>query len=287
MYFQVENRKSLGLLKWILYTSSFAALCAVGLCMATEKLLLGVPPNLFNTLHIFVAANTMIIYNFHYYIKSLPKGVSDRADWSQKRKHIHLSLIILAALISAICTLYLKFSVIAISICLGLLSLAYSLPILPFPQKKRLKDWGILKLILLSLVWASVTVLMPMFYWGKHFQDYEIEFLMRFCFMLPLCAAFDIRDMKTDQEQKIFTLPNAIGLKNTYRLMDLFLIIFGLFAIWQYFRYFIEARLISNIIIIILSRLVISYSKKATTDIFYLLCIDGMMLVYAMFILFI
>ncbi len=259
-------------------------MCAVGLSMATEKLLLGHNPSFFNVLHLFVAANTIGIYNIHYFIKRLPSGVSDRADWSQENKWIHPLLIALAGIASFACLFYLDVQVILVSVVLGILSLAYSLPILPFPQKKRLKDWGILKLLLLSFVWAAVTVLMPMFYWQKRFEDYEVEFLMRFCFMIPLCAAFDIRDMETDKRQQIFTLPNAIGLKNTYRLMDLFLVIFGLLAVWQYFRYFIGLRLLNAFLIILILKIVIYYSKKADSDIFYLLFIDGMMLVYAVFI---
>lgn len=253
--------------------------------MATEKLLASHPPGFFSALHGFVAANTLCIYNLHYYIKRLPAGVSDRADWSAQHKWIHPALILAGGLLSCCCLFYLPFKVIAISVGLGLLSLGYSLPILPFPQKKRLKDWGILKLILLSLVWTCVTVLMPMFYYNKSFQAYEVEFMLRFVFMLPLCIAFDIRDMETDKENSIYTLPNAIGLRNSYRLMDVCLIVFGALALWQYLRYPIFSRLVGGWAIVLLTKLALQLSRKVNTDVFYLLCIDGMMLVYALLIL--
>jgi 4-hydroxybenzoate polyprenyltransferase len=273
------------LIKWILYTSLFAVLCAVGLCMATEKLLLGHTPGFFSALHGFVAANTLCIYNLHYYIKKIPPGISDRADWSAKNKWVHPFLIVFGCLLSLYCLFFLPLKVIAVSVALGLLSLGYSLPILPFPQKKRLKDWGILKLILLALVWTCVTVLMPMFDYNKSFEAYEVEFLLRFVFMLPLCIAFDIRDMETDKENSIYTLPNAIGLSNSYRLMDVCLIVLCGLAIWQYFRYPVLSRLWSGLVIVVLTKIMLQLSKKVDTDIFYLLCIDGMMLVYALFIL--
>jgi 4-hydroxybenzoate polyprenyltransferase len=253
--------------------------------MATEKLLSGHTPAFFSALHGFVAANTLCIYNLHYYIKKIPPGISDRADWSAKHKWVHPFLIVLGCLLSLYCLFFLPLKVIAVSVALGLLSLGYSLPILPFPQKKRLKDWGILKLILLALVWTCVTVLMPMFYYNKSFEAYEVEFLLRFIFMLPLCIAFDIRDMETDKENSIYTLPNAIGLSNSYRLMDFFLVVFAGLAIWQYARYPILDRLVSGFAIAILTRLMLYFSRKVNTDIFYLLCIDGMMLVYALLIL--
>jgi 4-hydroxybenzoate polyprenyltransferase len=252
--------------------------------MATEKLLLGATPGSFSFLHGFVAANTLCIYNLHYYIKKIPPGISDRADWSAQHKWVHPMLIACGCLFSLVCLFHLPLKVIAISVALGLLSLGYSLPILPFPQKKRLKDWGILKLILLSTVWTCVTMLMPMLYYNKRFEAYEVEFMLRFVFMLPLCIAFDIRDMETDKENSIYTLPNAIGLGASYRLIDACLIVFCGLAVWQYLRYPITARLVSGFAIVLLTKIVLLLSRKVNTDIFYLLCVDGMMLVYAAFI---
>lgn len=275
----------LSVLKWILYTSLFAVFCAVGLCMATEKLLEAQSPGFFSALHGFVAANTLCIYNLHYYIKKIPPGISDRADWSARYKWVHPLLIATGCLLSLYCLFFLPFKVIAVSVGLGLLSLGYSLPVLPFPQKRRLKDWGILKLILLSTVWTCVTMLMPMFYYNKSFEAYEVEFMLRFTFMLPLCIAFDIRDMETDKENSIYTLPNAIGLSASYRLMDACLIVFCALAVWQYLRYPIVSRLASGFIIVLLTKILLLLSRKVNTDVFYLLCVDGMMLVYAAFIL--
>jgi 4-hydroxybenzoate polyprenyltransferase len=273
------------LIKWILYTSLFAVLCAVGLCMATEKLLSGSVPRFFTALHGFVAANTLCIYNLHYFIKKIPAGVSDRADWSVKRRWVHPLLIVLGCMLSGYCLFFLPIKVIGVSVALGLLSLGYSLPVLPFPQKRRLKDWGILKLILLSLVWTCVTVLMPMFYYNKNFEAYEVEFLLRFVFMLPLCIAFDIRDMETDKVNSIYTIPNAIGVRNSYRLMDICLVMLLGLIVWQYFRYPIVGRLVSGVAIVTLTKFMLYFSRKVSTDIFYLLCVDGMMLLYALFIL--
>lgn len=253
--------------------------------MATEKLLLGRVPEPGTALHWFVLANTLCIYNLHYFIKKIPAGVSDRADWSLQHRWVHPLLIALGGVISLVCLFYLPLKVIAVSVGLGILSLGYSLPILPFPQKKRLKDWGLLKLFLLSVVWTSVTVLMPMLYWNKSFEAYEVEFLLRFTFMLPLCIAFDIRDMETDKENSIYTLPNAIGLQRCFRLMDGCLVLFAALALWQYARYPIVHRLWSGLAIIIATKIVLVLSRRYRSDIYYLLFIDGMMLVYAGFIL--
>ena len=90
--------------------------------------------------------------------------------------------------------------------------------------------------------------------------------------------------METDKENSIYTLPNAIGLSASYRLMDTCLVVLCGLAVWQYLRYPIASRLVSGFSIVLLTKIVLLLSRKLNTDIFYLLCIDGMMLVYAAFI---
>ena len=280
------------ILKWILYSSVFAGLCALGLTMATESLLLETSPfssagglAWVSPLHLFVFANTILIYNLHYGIKQLPAGVSDRADWSAKHRAVHYWLIILSAITSGFCLIFLNGKIFLASLFLGILSLAYSLPILPFIEKKRLKDFGLLKLLLLCFVWACVTTWLPTLQWGRELKNYDVEFLLRFSLMLPLCIAFDIRDMRIDRQNRIFTLPNVIGLTNAYRLINLSLLVIVALAIWQYVRYPIPHRLISAIAIALLIKVIIHYSKRYKSDRYHLLAIDGVMIIYAMLII--
>ncbi len=211
--------------------------------------------------------------------------MSDRASWSLAHPGIHLFCIGAGGLLSGFCLLFLPVQVLWTALFLGILSLAYSLPVLPFTAKKRLRDWGILKLLLLSLVWAGVTVLMPMAYWNKTFHAYEVEFLLRIMLMLPLCIAFDIRDRETDKENRIYTLPNALGLRNSFRLIHISLFTFCGLAFWQYIRYPDAGRLLGGLMIALLIRYVVSLSLRHASDIYYLLFVDGMMLVYAGLIL--
>ncbi|MCC7350087.1 MAG: UbiA family prenyltransferase [Phycisphaerales bacterium] len=280
------------ILNWILYSSVFAGFCALGLSMATESLLLATNPDgnpgrlvWLTPLHLFVFANTLLIYNVHYGIKRLPAGASDRADWSARHRSVHPWLIGLSAIASGVCLLFLNREVLLASLLLGVLSLAYSLPILPFIEKKRLKDFGLLKLLLLCFVWASVTTWLPTLQWGKKFNHYEVEFLLRFTLMMPLCIAFDIRDMRIDRQNRIFTLPNVIGLPNAYRLINLSLLALIALAIWQYARYPILHRLIGAFAIALLIKVIIHYSRKYNSDRYHLLAIDGVMILYALLII--
>jgi 4-hydroxybenzoate polyprenyltransferase len=247
--------------------------------------MLGYVPPLCSPLHLFIVGNTLCIYSLHYYIKKTPTTFSDRAQWTAQYKYIHLILLGIGIVMAGASMWYLPFSVIITSVALGLLSVAYSLPLLPIPQKRRLKDWGLVKLMLLSMVWTAVTVIMPMLYHQKSFQAYEVEFLLRWTFLFVLCIAFDIRDMQTDKANSIHTLPNIIGIKQAYHIMDIGLVVMLILTLIQYLRYPIIERLWSGFLIVVLCKYALVQSKRINTDWYYLLCIDGLMLVYAILVL--
>jgi 1,4-dihydroxy-2-naphthoate octaprenyltransferase len=168
---------------------------------------------------------------------------------------------------------------------LAVLSFAYSLPILPLKNKRRLKDFGWVKILVLTLVWTIVTSVLPMLYWDVSLSAYPFEILIRFVFLFTLCVAFDIRDMQTDLEAGIATLPNLIGVKNSYRLMDVALVLFVLLSIIQYIRYPIAGRLAGEVITALATKLVINHSKTHSSDRVYLGLVDGMMLLYGLLML--
>src|SRR5690606_344192 len=118
---------------------------------------------------------------------------------------------------------------------MAILSVLYVLPLLPFGT--RLRDFGILKILTLTMVWTLVTAALPIFYYGQLFQDFYLEIIIRFVFMLVLCVAFDIRDMAIDGEMQIQTLPNIIGKNKSYLLIKILLFILSFLFVVQFFRH--------------------------------------------------
>lgn len=270
---------------WILFTSVFAAFCATGMCMATEKLLINHVPRFITHLHILVFCSTLLVYNVHYIAKKSSPEVSDRFAWSQHYKFYHYVLIV-CGLVGCIYSVFvLPYKILLACIVLGLLSFAYSLPLLPFKNKRRLKDFGWIKILVLTLVWTIVTSVLPILNVGIRIADFPYEIMMRFVFMFILCIAFDIRDMQTDKGADIYTLPNIIGLKNSYRLMDVFMLLFVVFCSIQFVRYGHTWRLIAEVITIICTKAAIEYTRRYPSDKAYLGLVDGMMLLLSALIL--
>lgn len=272
-------------INWILYTSIFAAVCAVGLCMSTERLLLDTVPPLYSPLHLLVFCSTLFVYNVHYLIKKSTPELSDRFGWSQHHRLWHYLLMSIGAVGCLLSVLYLPADILIACTVLAVLSFSYSIPLLPFKNKKRLKDFGWIKILVLTLVWTIVTSVLPILYHNKEIADYPYEILIRFVFMFTLCVAFDIRDMQTDMEAGIATLPNIIGIKGSYRVMSVSMILFIIMSIIQYFRYPAIGRLIAELIVAVAVKLAIDYARKHPSDRAYLGLVDGMMLLYAVLVL--
>lgn len=170
-------------------------------------------------------------------------------------------------------------------IVLALLSFAYSLPLLPFTEKRKLRDFGWVKILVLSGVWTIVTSVLPILYWDKSLSAFPYEILLRFVLLFILCLAFDIRDMQTDLQAHIYTLPNKIGERNTYRLINWMIVLFLALGIIQYLRYPSLLRLTGDLLTTLLTWLAIRYTKKHPSDKAYLGLVDGIMLVYAVILL--
>jgi len=273
------------IVNWVLYTSLFAAFCALGMCMATERLLIDAIPPLLTSLHSLVFGSTLVVYNTHYIIKKVVPNASDRYAWTEKNRIWHYIFFISGITMCLGSLFWLSWKILLGCVVLGFLSFAYSIPLLPFENKRRIRDFGWIKITVLTSVWTIVTSVLPMLYWDKPLTAYPYEILIRFVFMFVLCIAFDIRDMQTDLDAQIFTLPNLIGLKNSYRLMNAIIVLFAVLSVIQYFRYPSQTRLIGELIAAVVTKLAIDFTKKHPSDRVYLGLIDGMMLLYALLVL--
>ena len=95
----------------------------------------------------------------------------------------------------------------------------YAVPFLPnrffMDRKRNLRNIGGLKVYVIGLVWAGVTVLLPILDNEEPFdQNVWITALQRFALVMMLMLPFEIRDLRYDS-LKLATIPQKIGVKNT------------------------------------------------------------------------
>jgi 4-hydroxybenzoate polyprenyltransferase len=270
------------LLEFIFFTSIFVAACAVAFCMETN-ILLGVPFNNFS-FYAFVFGATIVEYNLHYIVKKVAAKDSARLRWSQRNKNIHLILLIAGSFLIFISLFSFHLQHFFILFILGCISFLYSFPFLPFEKKKRIKDYGFLKITTLALLWTLVSVWFPA---NGHVFDtglFIFIFCKRLLFMFILCLLFDMRDIEVDRSENINTLAVVLGHKKSYLLSYLLLFVFVALCVAQYLYLPQMQFLIPMLISVAATFITIEITKKSNSDFVYLAGIDGMMLLQAILV---
>ncbi len=263
----------------ILYSSLFTACCALGLCMATEKLVTSVPPPLFSYLHFLVFGSSLIVYN-------IPKVFLVAAHKRTRIGRYWYFIFIAAGLCLMVYSLLsLPGRVVVLSVVLGAFAFAYSLPLLPFKNKKRLREFWWVKILVLAGVWTTATSVLPMVCLDIPVANYPVEILLRFVFIFALCVLFDVRDIHTDLQSNIDTLPQKIGAANSYKLIYISVALFAALSLVQYSMHPYLPRVAGAMVTATLTVAVVLYLKKFPSAKAYLLLADGVMLVYSTLVL--
>ena len=235
--------------------------------------------------YLFVFGATLVQYNLHYFFKTSSVVNSRRLAWSLKNKNIHTILISLGIVLIIYSLFSFHLHHFIILLVLAAIAFLYSFPFLPFKNKKRIKDFGLLKIITLALLWTLVTVWFPVAEANFSGLSFQLIFFRRFIFIFILCLLFDIRDTEVDRKENIATLSVKLGEKRSYILCYLLLLTFIALSIIQSFCFGSVMELIVMLISALATIITIEFSKKNNSDVVYLACIDGMMLLQALLVI--
>lgn len=159
----------------------------------------------------FIFSSTILSYNLTKYISV---ASADSIRISPLLKWIG-GIAALSFLATCVLLFYLPGDVIIAAVILGGVTIAYAVPI--SEGKKNLRNVYGVKIGVIALVWAGVTVGLPVINHG--FEDDKVlqvvsEVVQRLLFVAVLILPFDIRDYRTD-EPGLGTIPQLIGIKET------------------------------------------------------------------------
>ncbi len=159
-----------------------------------------------------------------------------------------------------------------------LLTLSYSLPLLPFKQLAIVRKAGFLKTILLAFTWTFVTAWLPLADQNLHFTVIGILIMAkRFLFMLMLCILFDNRDIAVDKVHGLHSLATDLSPKTMQYLI--YAVFVALFALNFFLgRHGLTAKQVAALqLSAIINLLVYFFSTKKQGYLFYYFIVDGMM----------
>ncbi len=225
-------------IKGLIQSNIYISLAAVLLTVETQIQLELVPqwrPYLFI---IFFA--TLFEYNLHRLVTLLlVKDAihSEKHAWVRENKEAFFLLVIISAIAFIIVLWIAKTKVLLALAPIALLTLFYSIPLARSKSYIfRLREVPYLKLFLIAFVWAAVTILLPVVHAEVTFGRTHVAviFLERFLFVLAIALPFDIRDMETDRQANLKTIPLLLNEKRAMRLSYIALLAFAVVVAFHY-----------------------------------------------------
>jgi 4-hydroxybenzoate polyprenyltransferase len=201
------------LVNLVLYGHFWIAAAALVMSMQTRFLFTGRWQ--WTMLDGFIAAGTMTIYALHRLVAlRMQINAQERSRYRimlRFRWHI-IVYALLAVLLAAWCYWQLTPSLQWWLLVPCGIALAYVLPLL---NGRRLRDLPYIKIFLIALSWAWLTVLGPV--WEAGGSAWTIAVLLmaleRGCFIFAITIPFDIRDMGLDAANELNTLPGVFGVR--------------------------------------------------------------------------
>ncbi|MEM1322133.1 MAG: UbiA family prenyltransferase [Bacteroidota bacterium] len=267
----------------ILYGNFWIAVNALAMMLQGQYLLHH--PLALDTLILFVFFATLFLYAVHRIV-----GISklheffdvDRYAVIARYKH-HIQVYAICGLIGmAYLFWFLKWSTQLALIIPGVLSLGYVLPLLK-GNRKRLRDINHLKIFLIAIVWAWITVLLPALEYGINRPVFLLLMgLERALFIFAITLPFDIRDLKVDQHSAVKTLPSTIGAKRSRQLGLALLLLMGALVL---FNFILGNYTVGNLAALWVSigstAFLLHYAHEDRHDYYYSGLLDGTMLIQA------
>ncbi len=283
----------------VFFANYFYGICAVGLSIEAS-LQQRYPLNSL-AWYVFLFSALVVYYTYAYISETSVHSPNKRTNWySKHRKAINGSMGIFATT-ACVCAAYIVYKHsgniwqmkawqwAAICVFPAVAMLYYGLPYKHLALY-NLRRTGWPKPFLIGFVWAGCVTIYPLVVnqveTGQHYTLSYMGLLLftkNFMFISVLGIMFDIKDYASDYNQQLKTFVVRVGLRKTifYIIIPLSTLGFVSFLAFAFSNHFNTVRVCFNAIPFILL-LVVAYSMHRRKSIlYYLMVIDGLMLVKA------
>ncbi|MCK4561903.1 MAG: hypothetical protein KAT78_03285 [Flavobacteriaceae bacterium] len=142
-----------------------------------------------------------------------------------------------------------------------------------------------LKLFLIIITWAGVTVLLPLKNAEIQFSnDVWLIFIQRVLFLFAITIPFDIRDLDFDNPE-IKTLPQTLGVKKSKIIGVVALFLFFMIELVRGLK--TESTLLTTILIAVISMLFLIFSNKKQNQFYSSFWVESLPIVWFLLMFFI
>lgn len=170
--------------------------------------------------------STLLVYNIHNGIKSFKPIATERNLWNKANQKLILLLLILGLFLVVYSILQLQITLTFYYAILGIISLAYTLPLLlKQTNRKIIAIYGWIKPFYLAIIWWMVTYIVPSYSFNSYISSAAfIDGWNRLFILIILCITFDIKDIHQDKNKGIYTLA-AANEKNIDKILSVIIVL--------------------------------------------------------------
>ena len=284
----------------IFFGNYFYGCCTVALAVEAS-MQQNFPLNSFS-FYLLVFCATVLFYTYAY-IQEYPAATTNkRSNWYiNNHKAIIVTQIVLTiacvALGAMLVINHLKglLSIPLVYLILPVITVVVSLAYYGIPLAPglgfNLRNTGWFKPFVIGFVWATMVTYIPLvWHVAEQESNYQLSiinawlFVKNFMYISLLAILFDIKDYKEDHNRKLKTFVVELGLKKTifYIIVPLTIIGFVALLLFAYVMHFPALRIVINSIPFILLLIVAWGMQNKRSILYYLVVIDGLMLVKAL-----
>jgi 4-hydroxybenzoate polyprenyltransferase len=223
---------------------------------------------------------TLALYNLSMVLSNpgkKPSSLLKRVQWMSKHQHLCSSFTLIGGLSTLCLSFFISATALVVLASLALISIAYSLPLVPFRgERVSLRNIPGLKLILIALVWALSTTLLPLVNSTTTLSVPSLWMLLtqRILFFMAIAIPFDVRDIYQDSIYSLKTIAVALGKQKSQYVAHLSLALSS--ATWWYLSAYSATLLIPIIIVWGVAAWCIQTADKQK-ELFYFIVLDGLL----------
>lgn len=215
---------------FFIFSNLFIALAAVAFTMESQ-IQIGLPPQIHPYLFLVFFA-TLFEYNSHKLVTILVNKESlkePKFDWIRRNLRLFYAIAFVSVAGFLVVTLFAKWTVLISLFPLGILTLFYSFPVYIKGRRLfRLREFPFVKIFIISFVWSATCIVLPIIQSNVKVDILQLMLfiLERFLFVFAITIPFDIRDMESDKQNKLKTLPLLVGAKRALQSANVALVLF-------------------------------------------------------------
>ncbi|MCS6917974.1 MAG: UbiA family prenyltransferase [Chitinophagales bacterium] len=277
----VLYQQSMRLINVLLFGNLFIALCGAA-CTAATSLQLGTG-DYEHAPVAFVFFSTLGVYNLHALLGRRQPVGEVVEPWVRAHRFHILLLCIIGFGGAAVFFFQLSVAAQVLAISLGVVVAGYVLPVFhPLRQRILTSRFGLMKSFVVAGVWTLLTVWLPLWQAEKETSLLQAVLLLaqRFCWLSMLSLCFDTRDQNADERNQVLTLPVRYGPSGTaymYRLLAAAATVLTVVTyVILYWNLAVALPLLTSVV---LSYGIVRRANRQQSPYYYLLLVDGQMLV--------